>query len=114
MELKSMKMSADQAKEDSYAMPVGGDLGDAPRYFYGLRIDLCDEALKAMSIIKMPAAGDTLMIQARVRVDTVSETAQQDGVERCMCLQITDLGLGPDTMKPSAEERLYNSTQDPD
>lgn len=108
-----MKMSAEQAKEDMAGCCAPGDPGDAPRYFYGLSFDVCDEALKALGVQVMPEANSTLMVTARVRVSSVRAEAQQDGVERSMCLQITDMALGPDTAKPSAEDRLYASA-DPD
>lgn len=108
-----MKMSAEQAKEGMAGCCAPGDPGDAPRYPYGLELTLCDESLTALGMTAMPEADQTLIIQARVRVSSVRSDARQDGVERTVGLQITDMAIGPDTAKPSAAEQLYN-TSDPD
>lgn len=107
MDMKSMKMSAEQAKEYSTGCCAPADIADAPRFPYGLHIDLCDEAMKSLGMTAMPETGQTLIITARVLVDSCREEARQDGVERNVGMQITDMAIGPDTAKPSAEESLY-------
>lgn len=107
MDLKSMKMSAKDAKE--YASPATADASDAPRYPYGLCLHINDETIKALGVNAMPDAGQTLMITARVKVASVEQRDTQKGQDRSMSLQITDMAIGPDTAKPSVEEKLYGN-----
>lgn len=101
-----MKMSAGEAK--GYASPSVA-MDDAPRYPYGLCINLGDDGIDKLGLVALPEVGSTLMIQARVQVVAVRMNQRQDELDRNLELQITDMAIGPDTSKPSTEERLYSS-----
>mgnify|MGYP001596297992 CR=1 FL=1 len=103
MDMKSMKMSPAESKEYSEPMP-----GGAPVYPYGLCLNLDDDAIDKLGMVGMPEPGQTMMIQARVTVTGCRQEQRQDETHRSMDLQITDMAIGPDTAKPSAEDRLYS------
>lgn len=90
MKLVNMKMSEEEAAEYS----AGTLSADAPKYPYGLRLDLDDDALEKLQLLKdLPDVGDSFMIQAKVSVVTVSQRETMEGDnEASVCLQITDMG----------------------
>ena len=107
MDMKSMKMSPAEVKE--YTEPSVA-LGSAPRYPYGLCINLDDDGIEKLGLVALPEVGSTLMIQARVQVVAVRQNQRQDELDRNVELQITDMAIGPDTSKPSVEQQLYNES----
>ncbi|WP_059413439.1 capsid staple protein [Cupriavidus basilensis] len=92
MQLVSMKLSPAEAKEESGIAPSAED---APRYPYGLCLDLDDETLKKLGITDMPAVGSAMQLIARVRVTRISQYENQEGADACLGLQITDMALEP-------------------
>jgi hypothetical protein len=100
----NMQMSAEEAKEETDPSP-----DDAPRYPWGLCIDLDDDALAKLGITTLPAVGSTMTLQASV---TVSRTGayQTQGSEKEMSLglQITDMALSS-ADGPSAASVLYGA-----
>lgn len=112
MELKSLKLApAESKKEMGYPSPSTEAAKDGPRYPWGTSIDLNDEALSKLGITKLPEVGETLAVEARVTVTSVSSSQTIAGeARRSCCLQITELGLGPVPKdKGDAEDALYKS-----
>lgn len=101
--MKNMKMSKEEAKEYGYN---GSIAMDAPQYPYGLRIDLDDQSLEKLGIDKLPEVGSTMMIVARVEVQSVSSNKDYKGEpEQRLGLQITDMELAAD--KPDKAKEIY-------
>lgn len=103
MELKSMKLSAVEVKEMMEPTAM-----EEPRYPWGLRITLDNEALQKLDLLAMPAVGESLMLHARVHVCRVSKS-EVEGEEkrRDLELQITDLALEADHEESNHAQRLY-------
>lgn len=77
----------DDEKETAIASPDNQD-----GYPWGTRINLEQDTLDKLGIKKLPAVGDELMIEAKVRVISVRESDNSKSVE----LQITDMDLEND------------------
>lgn len=103
----NMKIDA-SAKQKAYAE---SPISDGPTYPWGLGLHLDDDALEKLGIERLPAAGETLMIVAKVSVTSVSETAEEGtkGKRRSVSLQITDLGIGPTDEEKPIEAKLYGA-----
>lgn len=98
MNLTSMAMTAEEAKayNDCEVVP-----GDAPKFPYGLSIELSDESLKKLGI-EPPAVGAVLLVMAHVQVTSVSQNQQLDGDKESRCsLQITEMALSAPTKDPA-------------
>lgn len=108
MEMKSMMNSSEDVKEYGASSTM---MSDAPKYPYGLRLDLDDKSLKKLGIKSLPSVGDKMMIQALVEVCCVSERQELDEDSAMnVGLQITDMAIAdaPKESK-SASETLYGS-----
>ncbi|MDR8093064.1 hypothetical protein KPB05_37035, partial [Burkholderia gladioli] len=68
---------------------------DQPAYPYGLSICLDDDALAKLGITSLPDVGTPFTLTARVEVCSTSQYQNQDGADRILSLQITDMELGP-------------------
>jgi len=101
--LVSMKMSPAEAKK-SYEPTM---MTDKPEYPYGLCIHLNEESIAKLGLKSLPDAGETLLLMAKVQVSSVSMRDTQEGQDRCLDLQITELALAEDKTQKSAEETLY-------
>lgn len=101
----NMKMTSEE--QMGYAMSTS--IADQPAYPYGLRIDLNDAVVDKLGIKELPKVGDTMLITARVKVVSASESEEADGdTNKCMGLQITDMELGADKSEPvPAKKALY-------
>lgn len=75
-------------------------------YPYGLEISLDDESLKKLGMEGMPAIGSTSILTAKVKVTSVSESASENGKDRYVRLQITEMELGTGT-KTTKSASLY-------
>lgn len=84
--LKNTSKTEDE-KETAIASPDNQD-----GYPWGTRINLEQDTLDKLGIEKLPAVGDELMIEAKVRVISVRESDNSKSVE----LQITDMDLEND------------------
>lgn len=107
MKLISMEMSKEEMGE--YAKPETA-LAEAPKYPYGLRISLDEEALKKLGLPALPAVGQKMSLDAAVEVCSISEyDSTGEGKKRSMDLQITAMMLGPagEEETESASEKLY-------
>lgn len=100
MNLTSMQISAEEAKEYTGAV---AEPGNAPKYPWGLCVELNDESLKKLGITELPAVGSTLLLMAHVTVQSVSASQQVDGdKESRASLQITEMALGAPTSEDAA------------
>jgi hypothetical protein len=105
MALKSMKMSAEEARE----VGLASDPSDAPQYPYGLLLSLNDETMTQLGMSEMPAVGSKVMITAMATVMSTNASSTQSGeTEKCVGLQITDMDIKPGEGK-SAADTLYGS-----
>ena len=89
--LTSMKRTKAEKKEGSDEVCCSGDQEDFP---YGLRVDLRDEEIEKLGI-SLPEVGSTMVLVANVKVTSVSERADEDGENRNVELQITEMELAP-------------------
>ena len=106
MAMVNMKMSSEESKEytavDSVSEP------DAPRYPYGLCIDLDDGSMEKLGIKDLPAVGTEMTIMAKVVVKSVSSNQYEGGdAESRMSLQITDMEVGGASKASNAATMLY-------
>ncbi|MDG9966938.1 hypothetical protein N7638_02730 [Achromobacter mucicolens] len=106
MNLTDMKLSPDEAKEMDCC--VGGESSDGgPKYPWGLTVSLDDATLRKLGMSELPQVGAQLRLMAVVEVCSTSQHANQDGTDKCVSLQITQMGLEGEG--PQAAEILYGS-----
>lgn len=101
----SMKLTAAEAKADTM---LGSTDDDLPQYPYGLSICLDDDILAKLGITELPPVGTVMQLTALVEVCSISQYENQDGADKSMNLQITDMELanGNGAPKPIAN-RIY-------
>ena len=105
MNLTDMKLSPAEAKEmDCSAGCLGGDDG-GPKYPWGLILSLDDDTLRKLGVSELPKVGQQMHLMAVVEVCTTSQHANQDGTDKCVSLQITQLGL--EGAAPDPAQVLY-------
>lgn len=108
MELVDMKMTADERRD----IIEPGKPSEGPKYPWGLRIELNDEAMEKIGLPALPAAGETMILHAQVEVSTVNIHDVADGKkERSMSLQIKRMALESDKTSLDAEKVLYGGEQ---
>jgi hypothetical protein len=103
MPLKSMRLPAEGTL-------LGGEAATplAPEFPYGLRIDLDNDSLKKLGIESLPEVGKSMMLHARVVVNSVSENESSGQEKRkSVGLQITDMALGSEGEKRDAAQVIY-------
>lgn len=87
---------------------------DAPKYPWGLEINLNDDSLDKLGVKALPAVGTEVTIVAKATVSSTSERATEgEGACASMCLQITDMqldGLDADLFGRAAE-MLYGKAK---
>jgi len=107
--LTSMKLTkADRRKRNEVSPSAITD--DGPAYPWGLTLNLDETILAKLKLEALPKAGTTMLIEARVQVESVSVRDDAGGGEqRSLSLQITDLCLEADTDRGSAADRLYKA-----
>lgn len=102
MALISMKMSKEEAKEES--QPSSKDM---PQYSYGLCLNLDDDAIEKLGLDDSLNVGDEVMITAKAVVTSKSGYQTMVGdAENSLGLQITDMEISGSTSK--AAKTLYN------
>lgn len=69
------------------------EMFDEPMYSYGLCISLGREELEKLGMEKLPDAGTEMMIKAQAYVKTVRESAEKDGIEQNVQIQICAMGI---------------------
>ena len=90
MELKNMKMSADEQRE--YGPTTLAP--DRPEYPYGLRLNLDDDGLAKLGLTDLPEPGTVMHIMAHCTVVRRSESSDEQGKDKNLELQITDMAVG--------------------
>lgn len=85
----SLKITKKQDDENDMPVAVGGINN---RYPYGTRINLDQDSLDKLGIMKMPTVGDKIMIEGKCEVISVRQGEDGKSVE----LQITDMDLEND------------------
>lgn len=100
----SMKLTPAEAKQES-GVTAAPDDSDRPAYPYGLTICLDDDALTKLGITSLPDVGTPFVLTARVEVCSASQYQNQNGTDRNLSLQITDMQLDPEKTQRSSEER---------
>lgn len=109
MGLKDMALTAAEAKENMIG--YASDVGEAPKFPYGLSLDLNNDVLTKLGITTLPAVGASMLLSAEVKVTRISAYEEQDGAEQCLGLQIVAMDLSaPAEEQPSAASRLYKAT----
>ena len=87
---------------------------DAPKYPWGLEINLNDDSLDKLGVKSLPAVGTEVTIVAKATVSSTSERATEgEGACSSMNLQITDLqidGLEKDLFGRAAD-MLYGKAK---
>ncbi|CUI38286.1 Uncharacterised protein [Achromobacter xylosoxidans] len=105
MNLIDMKLSPEEAKEmDCSAGCLGAEDG-GPKYPWGLILSLDDDTLRKLGVSELPKVGQQMHLMAVVEVCTTSQHANQEGTDKCVSLQITQLGL--EGAGPDAAQMLY-------
>jgi hypothetical protein len=92
MKLKSMELTKKEAKESDSPRLVG-EKKSGPSYPYGLRITLEDKAIEKLGLSSLPKVGSTLTLSAKVEVTAASVREGENGKQRDLTLQITDLAI---------------------
>ncbi len=93
--MKNMAMSAEEREQNCAPSSLSGGGDEGPRYPYGLCICLEEESLQKLGIKNLPGVGESMMITAKVMINSTSENeSQHSGIRRSLSLQITDLELG--------------------
>lgn len=110
LNLKSMKKSREEIKE------MGAEDKVRVQYPYGLELYLNDEALKALDMKKPLPVGTTITIEAKAIVTSTRESVENslrdedgDKVDKCMSVQITDLGIEQTGEESDPAEVLYTA-----
>lgn len=103
----SMKLTAAEAKSETM-LGDSSDEADLPRYPYGLSLCVDDDVLAKLGITDLPPVGTVMQLTALVEVCSISQYENQDGADKSMNLQITDmeLAVGNGAAKPIAN-RIY-------
>jgi hypothetical protein len=122
MKMVNMAMKPEKKEEGKSdccccAGPCGCDEGK-PRYPWGLQLTLENDQLQALGISALPKVGETMTLQATVKVTGCNES-EREGEEpaRSISLQITDLGLEAPEAKAAMMDKakvaaaLYDKTE---
>lgn len=102
-----VNMKMDPEKQKEYSQPAIAY--EAPKYPYGLQINLDTESLKKLGITDLPEVGTVMILKAKVEVCSTSKNERADS-EPCLCmgLQVTDMELGAG--KKDTAKTLYGDT----
>lgn len=110
--MKSMKMNKDKLIDVTFkenSSDFNSNVPKGPEYFYGLRLCLNNDAIKALGLKKLPGVGEKLKMNAIVEVCCRSEYECESGISQSMDLQITDMELsGTKEVEP---EKLYGENK---
>lgn len=99
MNLTDMKLSLDEAKEMDSC--IGGSADGGPKYPWGLTVSLDDATLRKLGMSDLPNVGAQMRLMAVVEVCSTSQHANQDGTDKCVSLQITQMGLEGEAPQPA-------------
>ena len=82
---------------------------EEPTYSYGLVISLGKEELEKLGIEKLPEAGSEMMVKAITYVKAVRESAEKEGIEQNVELQICAMGIEPFDKSGDQAKGLYET-----
>ncbi|OAE72598.1 hypothetical protein A7J71_11300 [Achromobacter insolitus] len=99
MNLIDMKLTPEEAKDRDCCVSESSDGG--PKYPWGLTISLDDATLNKLGISTLPQVGEAMRLVAIVEVCTTNLHATQEGTDKCLSLQITQMGLEGDAPDPA-------------
>lgn len=102
--LTDLKRSKKEKKDSDIAIDTSRE-----DYSYGLRVDLNDEEITKLGI-PLPDVGASMVIVAQAKVISVRESADTNGKDRNIELQITKMKLEPykeEDSKKAVIEKLY-------
>lgn len=104
MKLVNMKMSAEEASEQ-----YGSSLAEAPKYPYGLSLNLDDDALEKLGLDEdLPEVGESFLVMCKVDVVSVISRSDQEGEsEDSIRLQITDMAFDKPFDDSDPQDKLY-------
>ena len=86
---------------------------EEPMYSYGLVISLGKEELKKLGLGKLPKAGTDMMIKAITYVKSVRESAEKEGVEQNVDIQICAMGIEAFDKGKDQAKGLYEADAKP-
>lgn len=96
-QLTDMKFTKAEAKAqaEEYSKPSPDN---EPSYPWGLEIRLEDESLSKLGLTDLPEVGEEFRLVVVAQVKSASESKMASGrTDRCVCLQITQLGVESET-----------------
>lgn len=100
MGMISLKLAKSKKNDSPQLASDSSDDG----YPWGTRIDLNKESLDKLGIKTLPAVGSEIMIECKVKVIAVCESANERDTSRSVELQITDMDLELDEDEVSEGE----------
>ncbi|HBV7426222.1 capsid staple protein [Citrobacter sp. Cb028] len=107
MDLVNLKTGTDSFQDEK------GETHTRDDYPWGLCISLDNETLSKLGVAT-PTVGGVVMIMAKAIVKSTSERQDDDGTYRRAELQITDMGIAPDSseQQKTAAQTLYGGEDD--
>lgn len=107
MKLTNMAMSKTELKKQMEPS-LGKDPGkDAPRYPWGLELNLDESAIAKLGLDELPEVGESYMLVAKCDVTSAASNKTQSGNSRRLGLQITAMAIEDAGEKGEAAETLY-------
>lgn len=85
---------------------LGYEEPSEPKYPYGLQLSLDEESLQKLQAQSLLPVGTVVMFTAKAKVVGASERETQEGTERSLSFQITDM-TPPAAAGASMADRLY-------
>ena len=106
MSLTNMKLSKKEVEKEAGTIEE-----EAPRYPWGLSINLDNESIEKLGITTLPEVGDLKTLIAVVKVKDVSETDSIEGKkQRNIGLQITEMSI-EEKIEKAASKTLYGDNK---
>lgn len=104
MKLTNMAMTEAEARA-RYEPSTASDMKDAPRYPWGLCINLDNDSLKKLGLTDdMPEVGEEYLLTATVKVTSCSSSDTEGGGKNQSCsLQIVEMALTEEKGQDAAE-----------
>ncbi|WP_238919391.1 capsid staple protein [Achromobacter xylosoxidans] len=100
MNLTDMQLTPEEAKEVAGCCSSDGE-AEGPKYPWGLSISLDDTTLEKLGISALPQVGQRMQLAAVVEVCSTSQHENQEGMDKCVSLQIIKLGLEGERPNPA-------------
>lgn len=105
--MAAKKVSMALTKKEKSDFKESAVLSEAPRFPWGLSVNLDEDSLKKLNVEDLPEVGDEFEMVATVKATSVSENEDEDGTRQSVGLQITDMALLRMGSKGKPEDRLY-------